>query len=376
MTNELVALLDGNEVGRVRNDARGRLTFVYDSKWRDAPGAYPLSLSMPLAAEDHGPAAVQAFLWGLLPDNERVLDRWAKKFHVSARNVFALISNVGEDCAGAVQFVMPDRLEDLKSGRDDQVEWLDEAAIAKRLQTLREDHAAWRLPRDTGQFSLAGAQPKTALLLQKGRWGIPSGRIPTTHILKPPTGHFDGHAENEHICLKLARGLGLPVAETKVMRFEKEIAIVIERYDRQFSGNTIIRVHQEDICQALGILPTKKYQNEGGPAPTDVVGLLRGYSTDRETDIDTFVDALAFNWLIAGTDAHAKNYSLLLASGPHVRLAPLYDIASILPYDDVDMQKMKLAMKVGGEYKLTQIGLREWQKFARETRLLVPLSPR
>jgi serine/threonine-protein kinase HipA len=369
MTNELVALLDGNEVGRVRNDARGRLTFVYDSKWRDAPGAYPLSLSMPLAAEEHGPAAVQAFLWGLLPDNERVLDRWAKKFQVSARNVFALISNVGEDCAGAVQFVMPDRLEDLKSGKDDQVEWLDEAAIAKRLQTLREDHAAWRLPRDKGQFSLAGAQPKTALLLQKGRWGIPSGRIPTTHILKPPTGHFDGHAENEHICLKLARSLGLPVAETKVMRFEKEIAIVIERYDRQFSGNTIIRVHQEDICQALGILPTKKYQNEGGPAPIDVVGFLRGYSTDRETDIDTFIDALAFNWLIAGTDAHAKNYSLLLASGPHVRLAPLYDIASILPYDDVDIQKMKLAMKVGGEYKLTQIGLREWHKFAREMRL-------
>jgi serine/threonine-protein kinase HipA len=369
MTNELVALLDGNEVGRVRNDARGRLTFVYNSKWRDAPGAYPLSLSMPLAAEEHGPAAVQAFLWGLLPDNERVLDRWAKKFQVSARNVFALISNVGEDCAGAVQFIMPDRLEDLKSGKDDQVEWLDEAAIAKRLQTLREDHAAWRLPGDTGQFSLAGAQPKTALFLQKGRWGIPSGRIPTTHILKPPTGHFDGHAENEHICLKLARGLGLPVAETKVMRFGKEIAIVIERYDRQFSGNTIIRVHQEDICQALGILPTKKYQNEGGPAPTDVVGLLRSYSTDRETDIDTFVDALAFNWLIAGTDAHAKNYSLLLASGPHVRLAPLYDVASILPYDDVDMQKMKLAMKVGGEYKLTQIGLSEWQKFARETRL-------
>jgi serine/threonine-protein kinase HipA len=298
-----------------------------------------------------------------------VLDRWAKKFQVSARNVFALISHVGEDCAGAVQFVTPDRLEAFKSGKDDKVEWLDEAAIAKRLRALREDHAAWRLPRDTGQFSLAGAQPKTALLLQKDRWGIPSGRIPTTHILKPPPGHFDGHAENEHICLKLARSLGMPVADTKVMRFEKEIAIVIERYDRQFSGNTIIRVHQEDICQAKGVLPTKKYQNEGGPAPADIVELLRSYSTDRETDLDTFVDTLGFNWLIAGTDAHAKNYSLLLASGPTVRLAPLYDIASILPYDDVDVQKIKLAMKVGGEYKLNQIGLRQWQKFAREVRL-------
>ncbi|WP_426422598.1 type II toxin-antitoxin system HipA family toxin [Bradyrhizobium genosp. A] len=368
MTNELVALLDGKEIGRVHNDARGRLTFVYNNYWRNAQDAYPLSLSMPLAAEEHGPSAVQAFLWGLLPDNERVLDRWAKKFQVSARNVFALISHVGEDCAGAVQFVTPDRLEILQSGTDDKVEWLDEAAIAKRLQALREDHAAWRLPRDTGQFSLAGAQPKTALLLQEDRWGIPSGRIPTTHILKPPTGHFDGHAENEHICLRLARSLGLPVAETKVMRFENEVAIVIERYDRQFSGNSIIRIHQEDICQARGIMPTKKYQNEGGPAPADIVDLLRTYSTDSVDDIDTFVDALGFNWLIAGTDAHAKNYSLLLASGPTVRLAPLYDIASILPYDEIEPQKIKLAMKIGGEYKLSQISLRGWQKFARETR--------
>ena len=368
MTNELVALLDGQEVGRVRNDARGRLTFVYDGDWRKTRGAYPLSLSMPLAAEEHGPAAVQAFLWGLLPDNERVLDRWAKKFQVSARNVFALISHVGEDCAGAVQFVTPDRLEILQSGTDDKVEWLDETGIAKRLQTLREDHAAWRLPRDTGQFSLAGAQPKTALLLQKDRWGIPSGRIPTTHILKPPTGHFDGHAENEHICLRLGRNLGLPVAETKVVRFENEVAIVIERYDRQPSGNNIVRVHQEDICQARGIMPTKKYQSEGGPTPADIIDLLRTYSTDSVDDIDTFIDALGFNWLIAGTDAHAKNYSVLLASGPTVRLAPLYDVASILPYDEVELQKIRLAMKIGGEYKLSQIGLREWQKFARETR--------
>lgn len=368
MTNELVALLDGEEVGRVHNDARGRLTFVYDSDWREARAAYPISLSMPLAAEEHGPSAVQPFLWGLLPDNERVLDRWAKKFQVSARNVFALISHVGEDCAGAIQFVTPDRFRILRSGADDKVEWLDETAIAKRLQALREDHAAWRLPRDTGQFSLAGAQPKTALLLQKDRWGIPSGRIPTTHILKPPTGHFDGHAENEHICLGVARKLGLPVAETKVMQFEKEIAIVIERYDRLFSGNHIVRVHQEDICQARGILPTKKYQSEGGPAAADIVELLRTYSTDSGDDLDTFVDALGFNWLIGGSDAHAKNYSLLLAGGPTVRLAPLYDIASILPYDDVDLQKMKLAMKIGGEYTLSLISAREWQKFARETR--------
>jgi len=368
MTAELIALFDGKEVGRVHNDARGRLTFIYSDDWRKAPEAYPLSLSMPLAAKEHGRSVVEAYLWGLLPDNDRILDRWAAKFQVSARNVFALISNVGEDCAGAVQFVTPDRLDAIRNGTEDKIEWLDEAGIAERLQALRQDHAAWRLPHDTGQFSLAGAQPKTALLLQNDRWGIPSGRVPTTHILKPPTGHFDGHAENELICLGLARSLGLPTAQSKVMRFGEEIAIVIERYDRQHRGNDIIRVHQEDVCQALGIIPTRKYQNEDGPSPANIVDLLRTYSTDRQTDVDTFAAALGFNWLIAGTDAHAKNYSLLL-SGPHVRLAPLYDVASILPYDTIDLRKIKLAMKVGGEYKLSLIGLRQWQKFAREARV-------
>lgn len=367
MTDELVTLLDGKQVGRVHNDARGRLRFVYDDHWRDAPDAYPLSLSMPIAAKEHGRSVVEAFLWGLLPDNEQVLARWAAKFQVSARNAFALISHVGEDCAGAVQFVTPERFEAIRSGKEDKVEWLDESEIAKRLQILREDHAAWRLPRDTGQFSLAGAQPKTALLFQNERWGIPSGRIPTTHILKPPTGRFDGHAENEHICLVLARNLGIPAAQSKVMRFKDEVAIVVERYDRQQKGNDIIRVHQEDICQALGIMPTKKYQSEGGLSAVDIIELLRTYSTDRDADLDTFAVALGFNWLIAGTDAHAKNYSLLL-NGPNVRLAPLYDIASILPYDEFDLRKAKLAMKIGGEYKLSLIGLRQWQKFAREAR--------
>lgn len=369
MTDELIALLGGREIGRVRRHQRGRLTFTYDQTWREAQDAYPLSLSMPLAAVEHGPDVVEAFLWGLLPDNEQVLERWARKFHVSARNVFALISHVGEDCAGAVQFVPPERLEVALSGAGDSVEWLDEIAIAERLRTLREDHAAWRLPRDTGQFSLSGAQPKTALLLQNGRWGIPSGRTPTTHILKPPTGQFDGHAENEHICLALARALGLPAASSRVMHFGDEVAIVVERYDRMRSGKKIVRVHQEDICQALGIMPTRKYQNEGGPGVTDIVELLRTHSSDREEDVWTFVSAVGFNWLIAGTDAHAKNYSLLISTGPRVRLAPLYDVASVLPYDEFDLNKMKLSMKIGGEYQLGDIGIRQWQKCAKEIHL-------
>jgi serine/threonine-protein kinase HipA len=212
VTEEIVALLDGREVGHVHH-GRGRLSFVYDDEWRNAADAYPLSLSMPLAAKEHGRTVIEAYLWGLLPDNGHVLDRWAAKFHVSSRDAFALISHVGEDCAGAVQFVTPERLPAIHSGKGDEVEWLDEGDVAKRLQALRGDHAAWRLPRDTGQFSLAGAQPKTALLLQNGRWGVPAGRLPTTHILKPPTGQLVGHAENEHLCLMLARALVAPVIE-------------------------------------------------------------------------------------------------------------------------------------------------------------------
>lgn len=369
MTQDLIALLDNRKVGRVRRDHRGRLSFAYDDRWRLARGAYPLSLSMPLAAAEHGHAVIEAFLWGLLPDNEIVLERWAKRFQVSARNVFALIANVGEDCAGAVQFVRPERLESLLGEGPGEILWLDEADVAARLRALRADHAAWRIPRDTGQFSLAGAQPKTALLFESARWAVPSGRTPTTHILKPPTGDFDGQIENEHFCLDLARGLGLPTAGSRVVRFQEEVAIVVERYDRLRTPAGLIRVHQEDMCQALGLPPTKKYENEGGPGARDIVEVLRAYSRSRDEDVATFVDAIAFKWLIAGTDAHAKNYSVLIGSGGRVRLAPLYDVASALPYDDLDPQRLKSAMKLGGEYCLRDIGPRQWRKLARELRL-------
>lgn len=184
---ELIALLDGNEVGRVRSDARGRLTFIYDNAWRNAEGAYPLSLSMPLAAEEHGPAAIHAFLRGLLPDNEQVLERWAKKFQVSARNVLALISNVGEDCAGAVQFITPDRLETLKTGRDDKIEWLDEPEIANRLQALREDHAAWRLPRDTVNSALRAPSRKPLFCYKTVAGVFPRGESrPPIYLSRQP----------------------------------------------------------------------------------------------------------------------------------------------------------------------------------------------
>src|SRR3984957_10019399 len=338
-TPELIAILDGREMGRVTRDNRARLTFTYNEDWRTAENAYPLSISMPLALAQHANARIDTFLWGLLPDNQLVLDQWARKFHVSARNAFSLVSAVGEDCAGAVQFVRPERLEAILGAVPPEIEWLTEANIAQRLRALREGHSAWR---------------------------IPSARIPTTHILKPPLGEFAGHAENEHFCLELARALGLPVVDSRIMRFGDEVAIVVERYDRIRTDAGLRRVHQEDICQALGIPPTSKYQNEGGPGIRDIVELLRTYSGSAAEDVRTFLDSVAFNWLIVGTDAHAKNYALLIGSGGRVRLAPLYDLASVFPYPRIDIKRVKLSMKLGGEYRFRNIQIRHWRRQAEE----------
>jgi len=367
----LVALLEGCEVGRVSRARGNRLTFTYDETWRATEGAMPLSLSMPMGQAQHGHKAVEAFLRGLLPDNEFVLDRWARRFQVSAANPFALVAAVGEDCAGAVQFVRPERVDELRAETGPRIEWLDDAAIAARLRALREDHSAWRRPDDVGQFSLAGAQPKTALICLDGRWGIPSGRTPTTHILKPPTGEFDGFAENEHFCLALARTLGLPAAASEVRQFGDEKAIVVERYDRvrdPAGRQPFLRLHQEDLCQTLGLPPTAKYQSDGGPTPAHVADLLRTYSGRPDEDVGTFVDALAFAWLVAAPDGHAKNYSLIHGGGGRVRLAPLYDLDCALPYSQLDPQRLKLAMKIGGIYRLRDIGRRQWEKLAGEVR--------
>lgn len=370
MTDELIVLLAGQEIGRVLRGRGGRLSFQYGSRWQGRPDAYPLSLSMPLALSDHSHTKIEAFMWGLLPDNEKVIDRWASQYHVSPRSAFALLTYVGEDCAGAVQFIPPERLRRLQpQPSKSEIAWLTETEVAERLRRLRTDHAAWRSPSDTGQFSLAGAQPKTALVLEDGKWGIPSGRIPTTHILKPPTGEWDGHAENEHFCLELARVLGLTVPNSSVMRFGHERAIVIERYDRLRAQGFLVRLHQEDMCQALGLPPTRKYENEGGPGIKEIVDLLRNHSSRPDEDTQMFLDVIAFNWIIAGTDAHAKNYSVLIGSGGSVRLAPLYDLASILPYKNMSLMRAKLAMKIGGIYRLRNIGIRQWTRLAAEVRV-------
>jgi serine/threonine-protein kinase HipA len=368
VVDSLTLIANRGVMGTLLRD-KGRLTFAYDSAWRSDPRAFPLSLSMPLAAIEHKHAVVEAFLWGLLPDNERVIERWARAFQVSAQNPFGLLANVGEDCAGAVQFAVPEREPILLGAVPSRVDWLDDTEIEARLRTLREDHSAVRRPDDVGQFSLAGAQPKTAFFIDGDRIGVPSGRTPTTHIFKPPTAEYDGHAENEHFCLALARALGLAAARSEVRRFGEQVAIVVERFDRQrvrsrTIADSVRRIHQEDCCQALGKPPTLKYQSDGGPSPAEIAALLRTHSSAAEEDIRRFVDALLFNWLIGGTDAHAKNYALLLGADGQVRLAPLYDLGSALPYERLSQRRLKLAMKMGTSYRLFDVGRHHLRRLA------------
>lgn len=372
MTERLIAVANGRLVGEITRDARGRLRLAYHDAWIEDETAYPLSLSMPLTAAEHGHDAIEPWLWGLLPDNENVLARWATRFQVSARSAFSLLRATGEDCPGAVQFARPERAgrllawQSARAADPPEVAWLTPAEVEERLRILRNDNGAWRLEEDVGQFSLAGAQSKTALLLEDGHWGIPRGMTPTTHILKPPIPGFPGHCENEHLCLAVAGALGIPAAHSRVRRFGEETAIVVERHDRITAEERRWRLHQEDLCQSLGRNPLMKYESDGGPGCRDIAGAIRSHCGRPGEDLRTFVKAVALNWVLGGTDAHARNFSLLIGAGGVARLAPLYDLASALPYPGHYAPRLKLAMKVGGESRLGYVQVRHWERFAAE----------
>ena len=374
-SDDLAVILEGRLIGRITRASSGTLRLTFDDEYLDDPAATLLSVSMPSPVREHADTAIRPWLWGLLPDDADVLARWGAQFEVSASSPFSLLgTQIGHDCAGAVQLCPPDEVDDLL-GRPGHVEPLTDAQVAQRLRELRADSTAWLGRAFTGQFSLGGAQAKTALHHDASGWGLPAGSVPTTHILKPAIGGLDGHDLNEHLCLTAARDLGLTAVRTRVASFDDQTAIVVERYDRRLVDGALRRVHQEDLCQALRVSPTMKYQSEGGPSPARIVDLFRRALPHPAADEATwrFVDALAFNWVIAGTDAHAKNYSLLLA-GNQVRLAPLYDIASALPYDDSKGHDLRLAMKLGGDYRLRATDRPgTWAKVARELNLDVAL---
>lgn len=351
----LDAYLGGRKAGTFTQDPQ--VLFTYDPNYLADPRATPLSVSMPRAEAAYRQSATLPWLDGLLPESQDVRNRWAQQFGVSATNGFALLTHMGLDTPGAVQLVPAGT--PLRQGG--HLEPLDEKALGSRLRALRSEPDGWTT---TGErWSLGGAQSKFALRWSKG-WNEAIGDEPTTHIIKPGVSGFRGQGLNEHLTMTAARILGLRAADTRYDEFDGEPAIIIARYDRTDSDGTILRAHQEDLCMALSVPRGKKYEDDGGPSAATVLDLLRGVDASTQS-VERFLDALAFNYLVGASDAHAKNYSLLLR-GTRVSLAPLYDIASSLPYDAApDSGLRKLAMAIGGEKRFGMVGRQHWARLAR-----------
>ena len=350
--------MDGTACGRVEQTAAGNLTFRYRPEYQVLPGATPLSLSMPLAAASHKKRAVLPFLQGLLPDSDGAMRTIARRFGVSAANPFAILEHIGADVAGALQFMPPgSEAPDGLLGRD-LVRPVSESEVAAMLDHVVAEYEDGTPYDDAaGRFSLAGAQPKIALhRLPDGGWGVPADATPTTHILKPAAGNFSRLDVVEQLTMRAAAHLGLEVAASELSRIGAWDVFVTQRYDRELTGGTWRRIHQEDICQSLSVSPAKKYQHrDGGPGASDMASLVRSFpdDADRGTAGEALYRAFVFNTVAGCTDAHAKNYSVLL-SGRNVRLAPLYDLATYAPYWDGD-SGIDLAMSVRGEYRLQRI---------------------
>ena len=351
---ELDVIIHGERAGTVSDGRDGRALFTYSDEYLARPSPVPLSTGFPLDSRPHD---VEAWLDGLLADNDEVRRRWATDYGVySTRPSDLLGTPVGRDCAGAVQFCRPEDIADVVS-RGSRLEPLTESDVAGIVASLRADAAAWNENRWETAFSLGGAQAKTALRFDGGQWSLPGGSACTTHILKPAPERFPDLDIVEHLCQQTARNLGIQAAATECAYFDDERTLVVARYDRaRLPDDDWHRIHQEDMCQALGVPPLRKYQSDGGPTPADIAALLRSLSNHPEADVRHFLDGLIYNWLIVNTDGHAKNYSLLVAAD-QVRLAPLYDLCSLLPYRNREgerfyLPKLKMAMRVGKEYTL------------------------
>jgi serine/threonine-protein kinase HipA len=232
--SELEVLIEGDLVARIRMNKAGRLSFDYEPGWRDSTIGYSLSVNMPLAKITYSHKAVWPYLWNLLPENPNVLQRWGQQFHISASSPFKLLGFVGADVPGAAQFFPPTALKAVQSQQTPSIDWISVHELAQRLAQLRSDVAAVRRPGDKGKMSLPGAQAKTAFCWDErhSRWGVPSGRAPTTHIIKPAIPGFDGLVENEHLCQNIAARLGLLAARSSVLALNETTDIVIERFDR------------------------------------------------------------------------------------------------------------------------------------------------
>ncbi len=351
----LHVLLNNRLVGQLNKVSSGAIDFQYDPSWLSWAHALPISLSLPLREDAFRGEPVTAVFENLLPDADMLRRRVAEKVGAVGTDAFSLLSAIGRDCVGALQFIGTD--EELPGGAAGSISGkrINDEAIEKLLQGLVQ--APLGLSRDDDfRISIAGAQEKTALLRYKGRWLKPQGSTPTTHIFKKQIGQLpngldlSNSVENEWYCLKLAAAFGLPVAQANMQTFGGIKALVIERFDRRLTKDTrLLRLPQEDCCQALSVPPTRKYQSEGGPSIIQILDLLKG-SDNPAQDQKTLLKAQMLFWLIGATDGHAKNFSIFLGPGGSYQLTPLYDVLTAEPSfyaRQIQRKQMKLSMSVG-----------------------------
>jgi serine/threonine-protein kinase HipA len=328
----------------------------------------PVSLSLPLRKQAYSGAPVVAVFDNLLPDNDDLRRKIAARARAEGTDAYSLLSAIGRDCVGALQFLPPE-MEPGPAGVVDgePINNKEIAAIIGNLAVtplgLTED-ASFRI-------SIAGAQEKTALLYRDGKWYKPRGTTATTHVFKPSIGRLSNgvdlthSAENEYFCLKTIAALGMKAAKPRLAAFGGKSVLIVERFDRRWTADgRLLRLPQEDCCQALSIAPTQKYQEDGGPGIVQILQLLRG-SDEPEADQRTFMKANIVFWLMGATDGHAKNFSVFLQPGGRFQLAPLYDVISAQPSVDTKQilwKSFRLAMSFGTKphYAFRQIAPRHF----------------
>lgn len=346
--------------------AADRLT--YDTGWIQSETGRPLSLSLPFGhargrSDDMQTLRgdkVAAYFENLIPDNERILQRLRDRYGARSTAPFDLLAAIGRDCVGAIQ-LLPAGANPGDIRRIEATS-LNEAGVANVLRNTTVSRHPGETPDDDAfRLSIAGAQEKTALLRHRGRWCIPHGATPSTHIFKLPLGLVGNvqadmrmSVELEWLCMELVREYGLPVAHVEIGRFEDQKALIVERFDRVRArdGHYWLRIPQEDFCQVTGLPPNRKYESDGGPGIRQIMDILRG-SENAGTDRENFFRTQLLFWIMGATDGHAKNFSLTLLPGGRYRSAPLYDILSTWPIQGrganrMDPRKARLAMVVEG----------------------------
>lgn len=356
MANLTVAL-NGIEVGVLSLDRSGAMSFRYLPKWLQRPGARAISLSLPLSQVAYRGELVYNFFDNLLPDSDAIRARMQARFQLSSGHPFALLATIGRDCVGAIQlYPEADAIPDVRQVTADPLSDDDIAALLSRYRDL-----PLGMSRE-GDFriSLAGAQEKMALLWYRKGWHRPLFATPTSHIVKLPIG-FLSHSnidlrdsnENEWLCLKILEAFGLPVAHAELARFQQHTVLVVERFDRRWSSDArwLMRLPQEDFCQALGVAPALKYESDGGPGIKAGMDLLLG-SQRALQDRETFFKAQIMFWLLAAIDGHAKNFSVFIEPSTVYRMTPLYDVISAFPLmakGSLPRERAKMAMSLKGK---------------------------